>query len=335
VSVDLGTTYMGLSLGHPVVAAASPLTSTLDGLKRLEDAGLSAVVLPSLFEEQIEHEAAEFSKAHDQGTEAFGEALSFFPELATHNRGPAAYLEHLAAAKDALAIPVIASLNGCTNGGWVDYAKQLAEAGADALELNVYFVPTDPELSGLDVERRYVELVEAVHAAVDVPLAVKVGPYFSSPLHLARQLKSAGASGLVLFNRFLHPDFDLDELSVEPKLELSISSELRLPLQWVAIMKGNVDVSLAATSGVHQAGDAVKLVLAGADVVQLASALLVNGTSHARKVVDGLRDWLEAGEYASVEQAKGSMSQANGPAPDAFERANYMRALMAYASETP
>lgn len=335
MSVDLRTSYMGLSLRHPVIAAASPLTGDLDGLRRLEDAGVAAAVLPSLFEEQLEHEARELAKALDHGSDAFSEALSYLPEQAAHYRGPDAYLEHLAAAKEALAIPVIASLNGRTTGGWVGYARRLAEAGADGLELNVYFVPTDPSLTGADVERRYVELVRAVRAAVDLPLAVKVGPYFSSMLHMATQLAAAGADALVLFNRFLYPDFDLDSLKVEPRLELSISSELRMALQWVAILKGRVEVSLAASGGAHQADDAVKLVLAGADVVQLASSLLVNGPGHAKTVVSGLQAWLERRDYASVEQAKGSMSQERGPDSMAFERANYMRALTSYSRETP
>jgi dihydroorotate dehydrogenase (fumarate) len=332
VSPDLRTTYLGLELRSPLVASASPLTGTLASLRALEAAGAAAVVLPSLFEEQIEHEETTVHEMLEQGVQSFGEALTYFPEMDDYNTGPGSYLEHVAAAKAALSIPVIASINGATPGGWVRYAELLQEAGADAIELNVYAVETDRDTSAASVEARTLLLVSEVRSALTVPLAVKVGPYYTAFANTAARLAEAGAAGLVLFNRFLQPDIDLDAMAVKPELHLSSNDEMRLPLRWIAILRGRVPVSLAATSGVQSRDDVVKLLLAGADVVMLASALLREGPGLLRELTDGLDEWLEEREYASVEQLKGSMSQEASGDPGAFERAHYVRALVEYQS---
>ncbi len=329
---DLGTRYLGLDLRSPLVASASPLTGTLDGLRRLEDAGAAAVVLPSLFEEQLTHEALEIDRILATGAESFPEALSYFPEMRDYNTGPDRYLELVARAKEALAIPVIPSLNGVTPGGWVHHATLLEEAGADAIELNVYLVATDPEVSGAEVERRYLEVVCSVRAAVRIPLAVKVGPFFSSIPAMAREMVAAGADGLVLFNRFYQPDLDLETLDVVPHLVLSGSDELRLPLRWIAILHGNVGCSLAATTGVHTAEDALKVLLAGADVAMTTSALLRHGPDHLRRVQASMAEWLDDHEYDSVAQLRGSVSRRAAADPAAYERANYLRTLASYSS---
>ncbi len=329
---DLGTRYLGLDLRSPLVASASPLTGTLDGLRRLEDAGAAAVVLPSLFEEQLTHEALEIDRILATGAESFPEALSYFPEMRDYNTGPDRYLELVARAKEALAIPVIPSLNGVTPGGWVHHATLLEEAGADAIELNVYLVATDPEVSGAEVERRYLEVVGSVRAAVRIPLAVKVGPFFSSIPAMAREMVAAGADGLVLFNRFYQPDLDLETLDVVPHLVLSGSDELRLPLRWIAILHGNVGCSLAATTGVHTAEDALKVLLAGADVAMTTSALLRHGPDHLRRVQASMAEWLDDHEYDSVAQLRGSVSRRAAADPAAYERANYLRTLASYSS---
>ncbi len=329
---DLGTRYLGLDLRSPLVASASPLTGTLDGLRRLEDAGAAAVVLPSLFEEQLTHEALEIDRILATGAESFPEALSYFPEMRDYNTGPDRYLELVARAKEALAIPVIPSLNGVTPGGWVHHATLLEEAGADAIELNVYLVATDPEVSGAEVERRYLEVVGSVRAAVRIPLAVKVGPFFSSIPAMAREMVAAGADGLVLFNRFYQPDLDLGTLDVVPHLVLSGSDELRLPLRWIAILHGNVGCSLAATTGVHTAEDALKVLLAGADVAMTTSALLRHGPDHLRRVQASMAEWLDDHEYDSVAQLRGSVSRRAAADPAAYERANYLRTLASYSS---
>jgi len=328
---DLTTTYLGLRLRSPVVASASPLTGNLESLRELERQGIGAAVLPSLFEEQIEHEQIDVHELLEHATHSFGEALTWFPELEDYSTGPAAYLEHLSQAKTILGVPVIASLNGVSTGGWLRYARLCEEAGADALELNVYAVETDPELSAADVEARTIGLVREVRKAVSIPLAVKVGPFYSAFAHMAAQLQEAGADGLVLFNRFLQPDIDLDTLEISPWLSLSTPAELRLPLRWIAILRGRVPVSLAGTTGVHDWQGALKLLLAGADVAMVASAPLARGPEVVRELVDGLRDWMMEREYTSVEQLKGSLSQASCPDPAAFERGNYMRALVSYA----
>jgi dihydroorotate dehydrogenase (fumarate) len=329
---DLGTSYLGLRLRTPLVASSSPLTADLAWLRRLEDAGASAVVLPSLFEEQLTGEALEIDRLLETGAESFGEALGYFPCLAGYNTGPDHYLELVQRAKQALGIPVIASLNGTTPGGWLEHARCLEEAGADALELNLYAVAADPEETSWALETRLRDLVLAVRGAIALPLAVKLSPFFTALAHTARELVGAGADGLVLFNRFYQPDLDLETLEVVPRLVLSSSDELRLPLRWIAILRGRLAASLAATGGVHTRDDVLKVLLAGADVAMLASALLRAGPEHLQAVERGLAEWLEAREYASVEQLKGSLSQGAVPDPAAFERANYARTLKAWSS---
>ncbi|HXM55169.1 MAG TPA: dihydroorotate dehydrogenase-like protein [Candidatus Dormibacteraeota bacterium] len=327
---DLRTTYLGLELSNPVVASASPLSASLDALRRLEEAGAGAVVLQSLFEEQIEHEELHVHHVLEAGAGTQPEACAYFPELDDYNTGPRAYLDHLEAARSVLDVPVIASLNGSSMGGWVRYAGLIEEAGAHAIELNAHFVPTDAAVSGAEVEARYLDLVAAVRAATRLPMAVKIGPYFSSLPDMARRLVRAGADGLVLFNRFLEPDIDLDALAVVPTLHLSTAEELRLPLRWIAVLNGQVGCSLAATTGVHAAEDALKLLLAGADVTMMASALLRHGPERLREVREGIAAWLADGEYESVAQMRGSMSRRSVAHPDDYERANYMRALTGY-----
>jgi dihydroorotate dehydrogenase (fumarate) len=333
MNLDLRTKYLGLELASPLVVSACPLTQKLDSLKALEAAGAAAAVLPSLFEEQIEHDEAEMTKAREFGTESFAEALTYFPEQEDYRSGPDDYLDYIGEAKKAVSIPIIASLNGTSKGGWVRYAKLMQDAGADALELNVYFIATDLEMTGAEVEKRYLDLVAAVKQSVSIPLAVKVGPYFSSMGNMAKRLVASGADGLVLFNRFLQPDIDLDAMELHPKLELSTSSELLKPLRWIAILHGRVAASLALTSGIHQASDLAKALLAGADVGMVASAFYREGVGHARTILDGLSAWMAENEYDSVEQLKGSMSQENCPDPAAFERGNYMKALVSFTGK--
>lgn len=331
--IDLSTRYLGLALKHPVVASASPLTGSMDSLRRLEDAGVAAVVLPSLFEEQIEHEEMSTHNLMLYGAGLSPEASNFFPDQQDFGTGPDRYLTLIADAKQALSVPVIASLNGYTPGGWTGMAKQFEQAGADAIELNVYFLATNPDDTSASVEARYVELVRSVAAQVRIPVAVKVAPYFSAMANMASRLAQAGASGLVLFNRFLQPDIELEDLQVTPNLVLSTSDELRLALRWIAILRGRVPVSFAATGGAHTAGDVLKLLLAGADCVMVASSLLKRGPTHVGALVRGVEAWLSERGYDSVQQMKGSLSQQSCPDPDAFERANYMKALKSYTSE--
>jgi dihydroorotate dehydrogenase (fumarate) len=332
MSVDLRTRYLGLDLAHPIVASASPLTGSLESLKRLQDAGIAAAVLPSLFEEQIEHDEMATHNLMMYGAELSPEAQGFFPEM-QFSTGPDKYLQLIADAKKALRVPVIASLNGHTPGGWTSIAHKFQEAGADAIELNVYFLAASIDDTSAEVEARYVELVESVTRQVSIPVAVKVAPYFSAMANMAARLAKAGARGLVLFNRFLQPDIVLEELEVAPHLVLSTSDELRLALRWIAILRGRVDVSLAATGGAHTPDDVLKLLLAGADCVMLASSLLTKGPNHVGALVRGIEAWMREREYSSVAQLKGSLSQASCPDPDAFERANYMKALKSYTSE--
>jgi dihydroorotate dehydrogenase (fumarate) len=332
MSVDLRTRYLGLELAHPIVASASPLTGSIDGLKRLQDAGIAAVVLKSLFEEQIEHEEMATHNLMMYGAELSPEAQGFFPEM-QYSTGPDSYLELIGEAKRALRVPVIASLNGYTPGGWTSYARRFQEAGADAIELNVYFLAASVDDTSAEVEQRYVDLVRSVTQQVSIPVAVKVAPYFSAMANMAARLARAGAKGLVLFNRFLQPDILLDELEVAPHLVLSTSDELRLALRWIAILRGRVDASLAATGGAHTPEDVLKLLLAGADCVMLASSLLTRGPNHVGALVKGIEAWMSERDYSSVAQMKGSLSQQACPDPDAFERANYMRALKSYTSE--
>lgn len=332
MSVDLRSTYLGLELGSPLVVSASPLGQRIETLRKLADSGAGAVVLPSLFEEQIEHEELQLHGTLEVGAECYAEALSYLPEFEDYNTGPEAYLRHLEATKRELRIPVIGSLNGISLGGWVAYARRIEDAGADALELNIYFVAADPDEPGEAVEHRYVSLVEAVRAEVTIPLAVKIGPFFSSVGHMARRLVDAGADGLVLFNRFMQPDIDLETMSVDPTLHLSTAAELLLPLRWVAILRDRVGASLASTTGVHSSEDAVKMLLVGADAVMVASALLRNGPGYLADLLDGVGGWLEEHGYRSVEQAKGSMSQRNVENPIAFERSNYAQAVTSFVS---
>jgi dihydroorotate dehydrogenase (fumarate) len=329
-AADLSTDYLGLSLRSPLVASSSPLTGDLEGLRRLEDAGAGAVVLPSLFEEQIEAESLEVDRMLETGAETFAEAPSYFPEFEDYQTGPDRYLELVTRAKQALEIPVIASLNGTTPGGWVEHARLIEEAGADALELNLYLVAADPALDATTLEQRDRELVAQVRAAVSIPLAIKLSPYFTALGHFARGLVEEGVNGLVLFNRFYQPDIDLERLTVTPELTLSRPEELRLPLRWIAILREHVDVSLAATSGVHRPQDALKALLAGANVAMMASALLRQGPGHLRTVALAMAAWMQEHEYESVRQLCGSMSHRAVPDPLAFERAQYWRTLQAY-----
>jgi dihydroorotate dehydrogenase (fumarate) len=293
----------------------------------MEDAGASAIVLYSLFEEQLRQESFELDHHLSAGTESFSEALSFFPQPGEFRLGPEGYLNHIRKAKEAVAIPIIASLNGATRGGWTQYARQIEAAGADALELNIYSIPADPEISGAEVEQTYVDIVQAVKSAVSIPVAVKLSPFFSSLANVARRLDAVGADGLVLFNRFYQPDIDLEELELKPNVLLSTPQALRLPLTWIGILYARVKASLAATSGIHSPEDVVKLLMVGANVTMVCSALLRNGIHHLRYLEQGLRDWMESREYESVQQMQGSMSQLRCPDPGAFERAQYMRAV--------
>ena len=329
--MDLSTKYMGLNLKNPVVPSASPLTAKVDSIRALEDAGAAAVVLHSLFEEQLRHDAAELDHHLTQGTEAYAESLSFFPEVDEYKLGPEEYLEHIRAAKAAVDIPVIASLNGTTVGGWIDYAKKMQEAGADGLELNVYYIATGLNETSQAVEDRYVEILKAVKSAVTIPVAMKLGPFFSAMGAMAKRLDDAGADALVLFNRFYQPDINLDALEVEPNLMLSSPFEMRLPLRWIAVLHGHLKASLAATRGVATGEDVIKLMMVGADVAQVASTLLRNGPGAVGTILDGMKSWMTTKEYESVEQMKGSMSQKSVEDPSAFERANYMKALNSYA----
>ncbi|HEV8537319.1 MAG TPA: dihydroorotate dehydrogenase-like protein [Bacteroidota bacterium] len=325
--MNLTTNYLGLKLKNPIVPSAGPLSHTLDTMKRLEDAGAAAIVMYSLFEEQIEHEKEEIEFYLSYGTESFAEALTYFPESGQYNLGPDKYVELLHKAKQALGIPVIGSLNGISVGGWMKYAKSIEQAGADALEVNVYYIPTDPRLTGADVEDRYVEILHTIKQSVAIPVAMKLSPFFSSFAHMANRLVDAGADGLVLFNRFYQPDINLESLDVEPGITLSTSHSMRLPMRWIAILFGRINASLAATSGIHTAGDALKMLMAGADVTMMCSALLKNGAQHITKVLSDMQQWMIDHEYLSVEQMKGSMSHKSVADPAAFERANYMKAL--------
>jgi dihydroorotate dehydrogenase (fumarate) len=335
MSADLRTTYMGIDLANPLVAAASPLSGTLDGLLALQEAGASAIVLQSLFEEQIKHHELQIDTILESFTDSFSEARSFFPSLDDYNTGPESYLRLVEQAKQELEIPVIASLNGVSRGGWTRYARLLEQAGADALELNMYMVAANARTSATEVEARYIDLVTDVAGSISIPLAVKVGPYFSSLANMAMRFAAAGAQGLVLFNRFLYPDISLQRMKVVPTLHLSSSEESLMPLRWVAILSGQISISLAASSGIHSAHDVVKLLLAGADVTMMASALLRRGPAYLRQVIAGLGAWLDEHEYVSVTEMKGSMSQAASPDPGAFERANYMRSLVDFTVASP
>ena len=329
--MDLTTDYLGLKLKSPLVASASPLNTELDNLLRLQAAGAGAVVLPSVFEEQIVREQEILDALIDHGAESFGEALSYFPAQTTYAFDTANHLSLIEKASAVLDIPVIASLNGITDSGWVDYARDIEAAGARAIELNVFFVPSDTALDGRAVEQRYTDIVRAVTAAVKVPVAVKIGPYFSSPGHMAGELVAAGAKGLVLFNRFYEPDIDPAKLAVQTSLELSHRFEMRLPLLWIGVLSGRIGASLAATTGVQSADDVVKYLLAGADVVMTTSALLRNGVGHMQVLHDGLADWLDARGLASPDAIRGKLAHGQVDNPEAYERANYIKVLQGYA----
>src|SRR5216684_994954 len=330
MTLDLTTTYLGLQLKNPLVVSASPLSKKVDMVRRLEEAGAAAVVMYSLFEEQITHESHELDHYLERGTHSYAESLNYFPDLDDYNLGPEPYLEHLHRIKRAVSIPVIGSLNGVSTGGWVEYAHKIEQAGADALELNIYYLSTDINLSAAELEQRYVDLVRDIRARVRLPLAIKLSPFFTSLPHMAKRLVKAGANGLVLFNRFYQPDFDLEELEVIPNLELSTSHELRLPLRWIAILYGRIETDFALTSGVHTAQDVLKAVMAGASVAMTTSALLEYGIGRLTHILTDLQAWMEEHEYESVTSMKDSMSQRAVAEPAAFERANYMKALSAF-----
>jgi dihydroorotate dehydrogenase (fumarate) len=329
--MDLTTNYLGLKLRTPLVVSASPLSEEIDSIKRMADAGASAVVLYSIFEEQLRQDRLELNRNLENGTNSFAEALTYFPEPKEFRLGPEEYLKHIAAAKKATKIPIIASLNGSSNGGWTSYAKQIQQAGADALELNIYYIPTDLHLTGTEVELTYIEILKEVKAAVKIPVAVKLSPFFSNFANMAKRLDDAGADGLVLFNRFYQPDIELETLEVKPNLLLSTPMAMRLPLRWVAILHGKLRANLAATSGIHRAVDVIKMLLAGADVTMLCSTIIRHGIPQIAMIERDLVAWLEEHEYESVTQIKGSLSQKNCAEPAAFERAQYMKALTGYS----
>jgi dihydroorotate dehydrogenase (fumarate) len=328
--MDLTTTYLGLKLKNPIVPSASPLSYNIESMKQLEDAGASAIVMFSLFEEQIAHERSEMFHYLTRDADSYAEALSYFPEVHQYNTGPEEYINLIYKAKKSLQIPVIGSLNGISAGGWIDYAKNIEEAGADALELNIYYIPTDPALSGKEVESLYLEILHAVKNTVKIPVAVKLSPFFSGLSHMAQQLDKAGADGLVLFNRFYQPDIDLETMEVRPSVLLSTTQEMRIPLRWIAILYGKIKADLAATSGIHSAEDVLKMLMAGADVTMVCSALLKHGPEHITTILRDMELWMTENEYVSIKQMKGSMSQKSIADPTAFERANYMKSLHSY-----
>ena len=328
--MDLKTKYMGLTLRSPLVVSASPLSEYIQNIKMMEEAGAGAVVLYSLFEEQIRLEQHELHYHTTHGTESYAESLSYFPDMDEYKMGPEEYLNHIRKAKETVKIPIIASLNGSTIGGWTEYAKEMEKAGADAIELNVYYIPTDMELSGANVEQTYIDILRSVKSSINIPVAIKLSPYFSNMANMARRLDDAGANALVLFNRFYQPDVDLEEFEVVPNVQLSTSSAQRLPMRWIAILKDRIAADLAATSGVHTGLDAVKMLLVGANVVMMCSALLKHGIFHLQNVEKHLIEWMEKNGYESVEEMIGIMSQQKTPDPGTFERAQYMKALTYY-----
>ena len=328
--MDMSTEYMGLKLSNPIVPSSSPLSHSVDSIRRLEDAGAGAVVMYSLFEEQITLDGYYLDYYLSHGVDSYAESLSYFPEMQGYRIGPDDYLDLIRSAKEAVEIPIIGSLNGVSAGGWIDYASLIEEAGADALELNVYYIPTDPYLTSEEVESLYLEILRDVRRTVSIPVAMKLSPYFSSTAYMARKLAEAGADALVCFNRFYQPDIDLEALEVMPHLVLSNSDELRLPLRWVAILYGRVPVDFAITSGIHTSEDALKALMAGAKVAMMASELLQNGVHRIADMLTEMRQWLEEREYESLSQMIGSMSQQHTSEPAAFERANYMKMLASY-----
>lgn len=328
--MDLSTKYLGMTLKSPLVASASPLSEDIGNIKKLEDAGVGAVVLHSLFEEQLRMEQEQYNFHTTQGTEAFAESLSYFPEVEDYKLGPELYLEHIQKAKEAVDIPIIASLNGSSLGGWTNYAKEMESAGVDAIELNIYYIPTDSNMSGAEVEQQYIDILKAVKGAVKIPLALKLSPFFSNFSYMAKKFDEAGADSLVLFNRFYQPDIDLDKYEVTPNLLLSQSSAMRLPMRWIAILKDQIKADLAATSGIHTGTDVIKMLLVGANVTMLCSSLLKHGISHVKNIEDHMKQWMREKEYNSISELQGSMSQQKTPNPGSFERAQYMKALTKY-----
>ena len=329
-NMDLSTTYLGLKLKNPLIASASPLSKNLDNFKVLEDAGIAAIVNHSLFEEQITHEIGELQHYLSKGSNSYAESLSYFPQTTEFNLGPEEYLDHIYRAKKSVKIPVIASLNAHTEGGWVTFAKQIQHAGADALELNIYFMATNPDMDGRIVEQVYIDILEEVKSVVTIPVAIKIGPYFSAMANMAKRLDKSGADGLVLFNRFYQPDIDLEELSMVPNLSLSSSYDMRLPLRWIGVLYGHVKASLAATTGIHTSEDVIKMIMSGADAAMLCSVLLRQGPGQVKVLLDGIVQWMKVHEYVSIDQMKGSMSQQSCINPEVFERANYMKTLNSY-----
>lgn len=327
--MDLSTTYMGMKLKNPIVPSASPLSKDIGNIRRMEDAGASAIVMYSLFEEQITHESMQLYYHMTHGTESFSEALSYFVDMQKYNHGPEEYLEHVRRARQAVNIPIIASLNGASNNGWLDYARKIQETGVDGIELNMYYVAADVNETADQLEERYLNIVRSVKN-LKVPVAVKVSPFFTSMSNMAKRLDDAGANALVLFNRFYQPDIDLEKLEVVPNVILSTPQAMRLPLRWVAILHGRIKASLAATGGIHTHEDAIKMLMAGADVTMVCSTLLQNGIGRISEMLRGMETWMKEHEYESVEQMKGSMSQKSVADPAAFERANYMKALSTY-----
>jgi dihydroorotate dehydrogenase (fumarate) len=330
--MDLSTTYLGLNLKSPlVVGSCAPLTEDIDNLKRMEDSGAGAIVLHSFFEEQLRQERLELHHHLTYGTESFAEALTYFPEPQIFHVGSDEYLNHIRQAKESLNIPIIGSLNGSTLGGWLDYAQQIEQAGADALELNIYYIPTDLDIPGAEVEQNYLDILKAVRSEIKIPLAVKIGPHFSNMANMAKRFAENGADGLVLFNRFYQPDINLEDLEVYPNVLLSTPHEIRLPMRWIAILYGRVELDFAATSGILHATDVLKMLMVGAKITQLVSSLLRHGIGHISVLEANMLRWMEEHEYESVKQMQGSMSQLHCPDPSAFERVNYMKALQTYA----
>jgi dihydroorotate dehydrogenase (fumarate) len=328
--MDLTTRYLGLNLRTPLVPSASPLSFDVDGIKHMEDCGASAVVMHSVFEEQVRGELEAVQHHMQFGTDSFPEALTFFPQPSEFISGPEEYLGKIRKAKEAVGIPIIASINGASIGGWIDYAKKIQQAGADALELNIYWIPTDMDRTSTDIEQTYLDIVKAVKSVVQIPVAVKLSPFFSNMANFAKRLDATGVNGLVLFNRFYQPDINLDELEIKANLHLSTPQDLRLPLRWIAILYGRIKADLAATSGIHTAHDVLKMLMVGADVTMLCSVLLNSGLDVMRKIETEMADWLSEHDYQSVRQLQGSMSQKYCADPTAFERAQYMRAIMSY-----
>jgi dihydroorotate dehydrogenase (fumarate) len=328
--MDITTNYLGLKLKSPIVPSAGPLSEKLSNIKEMEDAGAGAIVLYSIFEEQIEHEQFELDYYTSIYAESYAEATSYFPEPFNFKAGPEEYLEHIRKAKDSVNIPIIASLNGKSLGGWIDYAKLIEQAGADALELNIYLLPTDVHKSSNAVEQMYIDIVKAVRSAIKIPIAVKLHPFFTSTAYVANQLVKSGANGLVLFNRFYQPDIDLDKLEVVPNVLLSTPMAMRLPLRWIAILYNRVNADLAATSGIYSASDVIKMIMAGAKVTMMLSSLLKFGISHIADVITEMKNWMEEKEYESVSMMRGSMSYINVDDPSKFERVNYMKILHSY-----